>query len=308
MWRHFCNVFCLLLLQVVFRPVQVYCESPTADASAALGRYYFENGKPEEARVQLEQAVRLRPAQPDYQAALAEVELSLGNAEAAIRYFEAALKLDPTRATARSKLAQLYWSLGRDKEVLRTLRVRNAPVPLRNLWQFTRGLSLFRLGRLQEARREFLPLVDHLEFAAPANFFLGRIAYAQNRFPEALRFFAKAVRKAQSQGLKSAGEYSYDYGLTLFRLGRYAEARIQFALSTSAHPLNPSPWMMRGRCEEEIGNFAAAITNYEESIRVDPKFERSYYHLARLHQRYGDRKRAAELFHKLEKRAHEGTQ
>jgi tetratricopeptide (TPR) repeat protein len=163
-------------------------------------------------------------------------------------------------------------------------------------------MSLFRLGRLSEARREFQPLAYRHEFAATANFFLGRIAYAQNRFQDALKFFAKAVRIAQSLGPKAANEYSYDYGLTLFRLGRYAEASSQFRSATSAYPLNPSPWMMRGRCEEELGNFAAAIASYEESIRLDPNIDRSYYHLARLHQRYGDPKRAAELFEWIEKR------
>ncbi len=93
--------------------------------------------------------------------------------------------------------------------------------------------------------------------------------------------------------------YRYDYGLTLFRLGRYSDALTQFTLATEHYPSQPSPWMMRGRCEEELGQPQSAIASYEKSIQLDDKYQITYYHLARLHQRYGDKARASQLFERL---------
>jgi tetratricopeptide (TPR) repeat protein len=272
----------------------------SAAGMAKSGWQAFEDGRASEAKASLAEAVRLSPRHPSYQAALAEIDWSLQDAQGAIRHFEIAVKLNPADTAVRSRLAQVYQSLGRDLEVVRILQAADPPEPLRSVWRFSRGFSLFRLGRMEAARREFLTLVSHPEFAAPVNFFLGRIAYTRNHFEEALPFFAKAVRLGDSPTNREFSSYTYDYGLTLFRLGRYSEANTQFSLSSERYALEPLTWMMRGRCEEELSNYRAAIDDYEESIRIDPKFELSYYHLARLQQRYGDKHRADELFKHLQ--------
>ncbi len=267
---------------------------------AKKGWQAFHEGRLDDAKSLLAEAVRLNPKQPRYQAALGEVNWSLRDAQGASRHFEIALKLDPSNTSVRYRLVQIYQASGQDLDVVRVLQVRDPPEPLCSIWRFSRAYSLFRLGRLVPARHEFLALVNHPDFEAPANFFLGRIAFAQNHFQEALPFFSKAVRVGDSPTNKEFSSYTYDYGLTLFRLGRYAEANAEFTLSTQRHSSEPLTWMMRGRCDEELKNYKAAIDNYEESIRIDPKFELSYYHLARLQQRYGDKRRADELFKHLE--------
>jgi tetratricopeptide (TPR) repeat protein len=274
-------------------------QSPTAAKLAERGWQTFQNGDANDAKASLTEAIRLSPRQPKYHAALAEIELSLGDAQRAMHHYEIACELDPSNTEVRSRLAQLYQSLNRDLDVLRILRPPDPPEPLQSLWRFSRGVSLFRLGRLNAARREFQPLVNHRDFEGPVNFFLGRIAYTQNRFDEALPFFAKAVRLSNSPTNKEFSSYAYNYGLALFRLGRFSEANEQFILSTERFALEPLAWMMRGRSEEELKNYHAAIDDYEESIKLDPTFELSYYHLARLQQRYGDSKKAEELFKHL---------
>jgi tetratricopeptide (TPR) repeat protein len=273
--------------------------SQSATEIAQRGWQAFQEGHASEAKTLLTEAVRRNPGQPRYHAALAEIEWSMRDAQGAARHFEIAAKLDPTNAAVRSRLAQLYQSLDRDLDVVRVLRTPDPQEPMQSTWRFSRGFSLFRLGRLDAARHEFQALTDHPDFQAPANFFLGRIAYTQNHFEEALPYFAKAVRLGDSPSNKELSSYNYDYGLTLFRLGRFAEANEQFTQSTNHNSSEPLAWMMRGRCDEELKNYSAAIDDYEESIKIDPKFELSYYHLARLQQRYGDKQRADELFKHL---------
>jgi tetratricopeptide (TPR) repeat protein len=274
-------------------------QSQSAAKLAERGWQAFQDGDASAAKAALTEAIRLSPRQPTYYAALAEVELRLGDAQGAARHYEIAGKLNPSNTETRSRLAQLYQSLNRDLDVLRVLHPPDPPEPLQSLWRFSRGFSLFRLGRLNAAGREFRPLVNHRDFEAPVNFFLGRIAYTQNRFEEALPFFAKAVRLGDSPTNKEFSSYTYNYGLALFRLGRFSEANDQFILSTERYALEPLAWMMRGRCEEELKNYHAAIDDFEESIKLDPKFELSYYHLARLEQRYGDPQKAEALFKRV---------
>jgi tetratricopeptide (TPR) repeat protein len=275
-------------------------QSHTASEMAERGSQELKDGRFREAKTLLERALHLDPSQPSYHAALAEVDWNLQDAPGAIHNFEIAVRLNPSDEAVRTRLAQLYQLLGRDSDVLRILRAPSARDPLvRSIWRFSRGFSLFRIGRLSAARHEFETVVNHPDFQAAANFFLGRIAYTQNRFEEALPFFANAVRLGDSPTNKEFSSYTYDYGLTLFKLGRYSEANEQFTLSTERYALEPLAWMMRGRCDEELKNYQAAIKDYEQSIKVDPKFELSYYHLARLQQRYGDKERAEELFKHL---------
>jgi len=266
---------------------------------AKRGWQAFQEGHTTEAKTLLAEAVRITPSQPRYHAALAEIEWSLRDTQGATSHFETAARLDPTNVAVRSRLAQLYQSLDRDLDVVRVLRPPDPQEPMQSAWRFSRGFSLFRLGRLEAARHEFQTLADHPDLQAPANFFLGRIAYTQNHFEEALPYFAKAIRFGNSPSNQELSSYNYDYGLTLFKLGRFAEANEQFTQSTSHNASEPLAWMMRGRCDEELKDYSAAIDAYEESIKIDPKFELSYYHLARLQQRYGDQQRANELFKHL---------
>jgi len=291
-----------ILLSVVFLSIAAPAASQAQSAAeiAKRGWQAFTEGHPAEAQPLLAEAVRRDPKRPSYHIALAEVDWRLGDAKGAIHQWETALRLNPADEEVRSKLAQVYQALGRDLDVVRVLEAPNPrDANLARVWRFSRGFSLFRLGRLAAAQREFQPLVSHPDFQAPANFFLGRIAYTQNHFEEALPFFADAVRLGDSPTNKEYSSYTYDYGLTLFKLGRFAEANAQFTLSTERYAREPLAWMMRGRCEEELRNYQGAIAAYEESIKVDPKFELSYYHLARLQQRYGDKQRAEELFKRL---------
>jgi len=295
-----CNFLLPIVLLILLPPPVCAGQNQTANKRAQSGWQAFKDGHPTEAKAWLEDAVHLDPSQPNYHVALSEIDLSLRDAPGAIRHLEIALKLDPSDEAVRSRLAQLYQSLGRDLDVLRVLQWPNPRDPVvGSVWSFSRGFSLFRLGRLAPARREFQTLVNHPDFQAPANFFLGRIAYTQNHFEEALPFFAKAVRLGDFPTNKEFSSYTYDYGLTLFKLGRFSEANEQFTVSTERYALEPLTWMMRGRCDEELKNYQAAIDDYEQSIKIDPKFELSYYHLARLQQRYGDKQRADELFKRL---------
>jgi tetratricopeptide (TPR) repeat protein len=285
----------LFLIQPLFAATQ----KDAAARLASAGWQAYEEARFADAKVSMEQAARLNPAQPDYQAALAAIDVKLGDQDAAIEHFQKAIRMKPSDPEVRLQLAQVYQSKNKDSEALQVLQVAHPEGGLSAAWHFSRGFSLFRIGRFAAARNEFELLVRDPQFQAPADFFLGNIAYTQARFEEAAPYLAAAVQLGNSESNKAYNAYTYDYGLVLFKLGRFAEAAQQFKASLERYAQDPLPWMFLGRCEQELGNYQAAIDMLETSIKVDPEFQLSYYELARLQQKHGDPLRAEELFAKI---------
>jgi tetratricopeptide (TPR) repeat protein len=274
-------------------------------APAVAGWKAYEEGRLDDAEKLLEEAVRLSPAVADYQAALAEVDSKLGQQDAAIQHFKRAILLKPSDTEFRLDLAQILQKKGDDQEALRILQVAHPNPELSDAWHFSRGFSLFRLGRFLPATNEFKLVVQKPQFRASASFFLGNIAYAQDRFEEAEPYLATAVELGNVEGNKAYNVYTYDYGLVLFKQGKFAEADRQFRASIAQYDKDPLPWMFLGRCEEELGNYPEAISMLETSIKTDSTFQLSYYELARLQQKHGDPKRAAELFRMISEQKQE---
>ena len=271
-------------------------QSESAAAQAVDGWKAYEEGRFQDSRTLLEEAVQRSPAVADYQAALAQVESKLGDEDAAIRHFKRAIALKPLDTEFRLDLAQILQKKGNDQEALRILQIAHPNPELADVWHFSRGFSLFRLGSFGAAKAEFKVLLEKPQFRASASFFLGNIAYTQAQFEEAEPYLAKAVELGNVEGNKAYNVYTYDYGLVLFKRGKFAEADRQFRASIAQYDADPLPWMFLGRCEEELGNYPEAIAMLETSIKTDSTFQLSYYELARLQQRHGDPKRAAELF------------
>jgi predicted Zn-dependent protease len=279
---------------------QIHAQQPgSAAAHASAGWKAYEEGRLNDASSLLEEAVRLSPENPDYLAALAEVDSKLGRQEAAIKLFKRAILLKPSDTEFRLDLAQILQRSGNDQEALRILQLATPNPALADALHFSRGFSLFRLGRLVPAGDEFKLVAQKPRFKAPASFFLGNIEYMQGRFAEAERYLATAVDLGNVEGNKAYNVYAYDYGLVLFKLGKFAEADRQFRASIAQYDADPLPWMFLGRCEEQLGNYPEAIAMLETSIQKDSTFQLAYYDLARLQQRHGDPNRAAELFKKI---------
>jgi tetratricopeptide (TPR) repeat protein len=277
----------------------VYAQQPeSAAAHASAGWKAYEEGRFADASALLSKAVEQSPRNPDYVAALAEVDAKSGQPDAAIKLLKRAVLLKPTDSEFRLDLAQLLQKKERDQEAFEVLQGHPNP-QLADPWHFSRGFSLFRLGRLAPASEEFKLVVEKPQFTAPASFFLGNIEYMEGRFEQAEPYLSTAVKLGNVDSNRAYNVYAYDYGLVLFKLGRFADAGEQFRASIAQYDADPLPWMFLGRCEEELGNYSEAIKMLETSTQKDSTFQLADYELARLQQRHGDPQRAAELFQKI---------
>lgn len=270
-----------------------------AQENALAGWNAFEDGQFERALSLLSRAVALQPKQPDYHEALGQVYSKLRQPERALDEFKQAMAAKPDSREFRFRLASFYQTQDRDLDALKVLDCSEPVGRLQGPWIFSVGFSLFRVGRYGDAEREFRRLLQDPRLGGPANFFLGNVMFAQNRFADALPYYRTAAEEGNRPDNRTYNAYTYNYGLTLYQLGRYSDAASQFQRSIERFAKDPLPWLWLGRSEQQLGDYPAAIAALERSIQVDPDFRPTYFQLARLQQQHGDKKRAAELFAKV---------
>ncbi len=284
--------FLFLFLALADRP-------ETAAELTASGWKAFEQGRVNEAEIALSEAARLEPANPSIALALGQVYLGAGKPKLAIPLLERAARGFKNPSDIRFTIAQTYQALDDDAKALAALTGPAPPPPLREAWEFTRGFSLFRLGRLDAAEAEFRRLLRSEVMRAPANFFVGNCLYARGRYAESLPFYEAAIAQGDRPDNKALNAYLYNRGLALYQLRRFEPAAEALRRSISRYSKDPLPWLFLGRCETELGQFPEAIEAFESAIRLQPDLRLAYYHLARLHAQHGDKVRAEQLFEKV---------
>jgi tetratricopeptide (TPR) repeat protein len=292
----------LILLLVFGR--DSFGQTHTAPDAAGKALHAIEQGRLSEAEALLEEAVRAEPSNANYAFALANVYLVSGKPKLAIPVLQKCLRLTPGDWEARIALAQAYQKVDADSEALRTLGTVPPPGRRAALWRFSRAFSLYRLGDARGAEPLFKQLLENKEMQAPANFFLANCYSEMTKYGDALPYYETAIEYGQGADNKALNIYYYNYGLTLFKLGRYDKARDAFEKSAQRFADDPLPWYYLGRCEVQLGNFERARAAFETAIEKNNSFNPAYYQLARLYAAHGDRAKAEELYGKVSKELH----
>jgi predicted Zn-dependent protease len=263
---------------------------------AAAAAEAFERGRAEEAIQLLQAALKSEPGNSTYAAALGQIYLSTGKAELSVPLLRRALAAVPSDLDIRLALAQGLQNLGKDLEALRTLGRRPPDGPTTAIWSFLRGFSLFRIGSTTEAAKLFTALLAYPDMRAPAHFFLGNCKYVETDLAAAVPEFEAAIREGNVPGNKALNAYYYNYGLTLFRLGRYGDGAEAFRHSIERFSSDPLPHFYLARCLSETNAHEEAIAILEQMVAQHADFPPALYQLARLHASHGDAARARELF------------
>lgn len=70
---------------------------------------------------------------------------------------------------------------------------------------------------------------------------------------------------------------------SLYDQGQYRQAQAILSGLTQAHPGQAYFWFRLGNCETQLGHYSAAITAFEQALRIDPNNGRVSYNLALAH-------------------------
>ena len=241
-------------------------------------------GQVDEARSNVERALKLKADLPDAWALLAILDLGKNDAVQALQHAQKATELGPQSATAY--LAHSYaLQANRQPETALTSARRVVELAPNNALGYTRLAELElacgdRAVALRSARRaeQLDPkLVD-------AKAMLGFVYLSQAKLNAAYAAFDAAVQLSSADPRARMG-----LGLTRIRQGQLQAGREDLELATSLDPENPLLRTYLGRAYEEEGRNGESAAQYARAQRADPQDPTPYsfnaIRLANLNQR-----------------------
>ena len=243
-----------------------------AEGDVTRGEELINHGKFEEAKAELEKALQRHPSARAH-FGMGVVREKMKDTKGAEESYKEALKLDPGHAEASGNLAALYMDDKRPAEAIAVLKAATAKAPkevqlMRNL-AYAYALS----GDVANASAQYEAALK-----------LGEDAQIRFEYGNML-FEAKQPEKAAEQ-LKKALPGTKDDAPTLGTLGLLLSQTKAYGECVKAYDraikLKPHPeWLVRrGTCRHELKDDTGAQADYQEAIKLDPKFATAHYYLA----------------------------
>jgi tetratricopeptide (TPR) repeat protein len=215
-----------------------------AGTHSNFGNAFSMEGKIQDAIGQYEQALRLKPDDPNIPFNLATALLDAGRFEEAIEYYEQALRINPNDARA-------HYSL---------------------------GVAWVKLGQLSEAIGHFEQALRIEPDFAEAHVILGSVLLDQDKVPEAIAHWEQAL-----QIKPTFAEARYNLANALLRGGRFEEAIKNYEQVLRIKPDYAEAHCNLGIALERVGRVQAAIEHYEQAVLLRPDLAEVQKRLALVH-------------------------
>ncbi|GCE14502.1 tetratricopeptide repeat protein [Tengunoibacter tsumagoiensis] len=245
-------------------------EPAAVQVSSLINQGYslLQLGRPEEARIFYEKAIRLDPNSADAYYNLGGALQELGQLEGALDAYREAIRLKPDDVEAYNHQGNVLGQLGRSEEALLSFEQAIRLGPTYGSAYYNRGIVLEQLGRLQEALSSFeqaIRLDANFTTFAPIYLRKGLVLRASGKPAEAL----SAVEKAIKLDFTTADAH-YMRGSLLREFGRLAEALISLEQAIRLNPKLALAYYQKGLALAASGRFKEALTAFEQTIRLDP--------------------------------------
>ena len=266
-------------------------------------------------RERLEKAfhvLQARPLDAEANGNLGMLLQALDQTETAEVCYQRAHHLDPRRFQWAYYLGLVQALKGRNAEAAASLRAAIAIDPGYVPARIRLAEVLVGLGGLDESRQVCESLLKDNPQVAPAWYWLGRIASARGRLPEAEEHYRKAC-----QLWPTYATAHYALALSCQKLGHTAEARTEIAAwqkykaAGDPQPEDPAleavraldnsalAHLTKGVDLENAGNIEQAIAEHEEALRQDPKLSQAYANLISLYARVVKPEKAEQAYRNL---------
>jgi tetratricopeptide (TPR) repeat protein len=246
----------------------------------ALAR--FRLGKPEEAEVELEQALEKLPAHLQSSVNLAKIKLARKDLAGALEVLQKAVKADSQSAAAALALGRLFLFSGRpeqgETEVRRALQIdpKNGPALL------TLAEIQFNSGRVNEAERTYreistLPDKNYKPLHAAFLFQTGQRQAAIAEFEE----LARQAPDDRAARTRLVAAYS--------TAGKTADAGRALNVALQKNPKDTEALLQRSRLDMVSGKYADAENALRQVLHFQPDSGEAHYYFSKVHQASGAR-------------------
>lgn len=268
-----------------------------------LALAYEQTGKLEEARRQVEQLVSLQDS-AELHSLWGDIEEKSKNYLAAAAQYEEAVRMDPTESNLLNWGAELLLHQTFEPAV-EVFKAGLARFPQSEHLQEGLGISLYGLGRFDDAARAFLRAADLNPSDALPVTFLGK-AYDNLSAPIADQVRARLESFVNNDTRNAAVRYYY--AMCLWKTNKQepeAELAAQVeSLLRSAVALDPDysdAYLQLGILYANARKYKEAIAQYEQALRVRPDLASVHYRLGQAFARTGDSAHAQQEFAAFER-------
>jgi tetratricopeptide (TPR) repeat protein len=230
-----------------------------------LSKVYLDTGRPDKAKSELEQALKIRPEVAHFLSMMGEAERKLGNPEAALGWHRKALVADPKMNTVHYYAALAYIDLKKDDEAIQELEASiQSPFVAPELY--------LTLGSLYTQRKRYHEAED-----------LCRKAIALD--PEHSESYLNLAQLFNAQNLSSKA---------LAALHQALPPGKSFPTSPYYQQLQANIHFEFGRAYAAKGSPREAIEAYLRCLALDAARPVAHRNLAELYRKQGDAVHAAE--------------
>jgi choline-sulfatase len=235
-----------------------------ADVWQQLGNLLTRTDRTEEALAAYKRLVQLKPTLSSGLAAVASTLLKLRRLDEARAHGELAVKVAaPHERVARAAAHELLAKIALARKD---------------------GAAALREAKLAQQEDPTLPMPLYVQ---------GLLLHTQERYQEALPFFADAARQLKSRTLTISELYFY-LGDTLARLGRNAEAEAAFKEERRLFPQHPRSYASLAMLYRSLGRDAEAEAAIQDMLTAAPVAE-SYSLATQLYTMFGEPQKAAAI-------------
>jgi Flp pilus assembly protein TadD len=252
-----------------------------------LGDALERAGRAEESAAAYRVALEKRPGSAVFWARLAQPLRAAGKSQEPLDAMLKAVQAEPDNAETWYNLALLQSELGDKKAAIESFR---KSISLDGEFAESHnslGAVLSQTGQLQEAEAEFRGALRIRPALPAAHANLAYLLANRGDFAEAIWHFERAGDGALDQ---------FNYGITLARMNRIAEAATHLERSLQADGKQPLAHDVLGGLLEATGKTPQAVAHYKEAIRLRPDFGKAHVDLGAALARQGDRSGAAAEF------------
>jgi predicted CXXCH cytochrome family protein len=252
-----------------------------------LGDALQRAGRSEESVAAYRVAIEKSPASALLWARLAQPLRASGKSQEPLDAMLKSVQLDPDQPEAWYNLALLQSGLGDKKSAIDSFRKSIALDPEFADSRNNLGVVLAETGQVPEAETQFRAALSIRPTLPGAHAYLAFLSANRGDFAEAIWHFERAGDAAPDQ---------LNYGITLARMNRLAEARTHVERSLQADAGQPLAHDVLGGLLEAQGKIPEAVSQYREAIRLRPDFGKAHLDLGAVLARKGDRAGAASEF------------
>ncbi|PSB32470.1 FkbM family methyltransferase [Stenomitos frigidus] len=238
---------------------------PSAEAHSNLGTLLCRLGRIQEAIAHQQQAVVLKPNQPETQYNLGVILNQAGQVEEAIAQYRQVLTLEPNYGAAHNNLAMALYKQGKVEEAIAHYQQAVTLNPSHVNAHNGLGVALFRQGLVEQA-------IEHYEraialqpdsFSAYNN--LGTALQRQGKLEEAAGYYRQALE------LKPDYASAHDnLGTVLQEQGQVDEAIVYYRRALALDPTLANAYNNLGSALQAQGKLEEAIASCLKAIQLQP--------------------------------------